>query len=281
MGQRAPDVGWQIASGGFFEALRIPLQSGRLFNATDVPGGAPVVIISDAIERQFFPGERAVGRRIVTDNGVAEIVGVVGSIRRASLEDQPRADLYFAFEQAPPPDVALFVQTSSEDSRSILPDLQARLRLIEPGVAIHRVMTLDEVSRESIAVPRLAVWLLGVFAVVGLALAAVGVYGVLAYQVRQRTREIGTRVALGATTQSIVWLILGQSGKLVAIGLVTGLSAGVVAARALGALLFNVPIADPLTLTITAVTLVTAMSIASYVPARRAATVDPARTLGS
>jgi putative ABC transport system permease protein len=280
-GQRPPDVGWQTASGGFFEALRIPLKSGRLFNSADVPGGRRVVIISDAIERQFFPGESAIGKQIVTGDGQAEIVGVVGSIRRASLEDTPRADLYFPFEQAPVPEIALFIHAPSHDARSILPDVQARLRGAEPAVRIQRVMTMEEISGESIAVSRLAVWLLGVFAGVGLALAAVGVYGVLAYQVRQRTREIGTRVALGATTRAIVWLIVSDAGKLVAVGLVAGLGAGVAAAQGLGALLFNVPIADPVTLTATTVTLVIAMAVASYLPARRAATVDPARTLGS
>lgn len=279
-GQRPPDVGWQQASAGFFEALRIPLKSGRLFNASDGPDGAPVVIISEAIERQFFPGESAIGKRAVTDIGVAEIVGVVGSIRRASLEDEPRADMYFPFERSSPSSVSIFIRTSSREPRAILPDVQARLRQIEPAVALLEATTLAEVSRKSVAVPRLAVWLLGVFAAVGLALAAIGVYGVLAYHVRQRTREIGTRVALGATTQSIVRMILGESGRLVAIGLVVGLGAGIAAARSLGALLFNVPIADPVTLTATALTLVVAMSAASYLPARRAAQIDPARTRG-
>jgi putative ABC transport system permease protein len=166
------------------------------------------------------------------------------------------------------------------DPRTILPDVQARLRQIEPAVTVLEVTTLDDVSRKSVAVSRLAVWLLGVFAVVGLALAATGVYGVLAYHVRQRTREIGTRVALGATAQSIVRMILGESGKLVAIGLVAGLGTGMAAARSLGALLFNVPVADPLTLTATTVTLILSMAVASYLPARRAARVDPAKTLG-
>ena len=279
-GQRPPDVGWQQASAGYFEALRIPLKSGRLFNAGDGPEGAPVVIISDAIERQFFPGESAVGKRAVTDIGIAEIVGVVGSIRRASLEEEPRADMYFPFERSASSSVPLFIHASLNDPRTILPDVQARLRQIEPAVTVLEVTTLDDVSRKSVAVSRLAVWLLGVFAVVGLALAATGVYGVLAYHVRQRTREIGTRVALGATAQSIVRMILGESGKLVAIGLVAGLGTGMAAARSLGALLFNVPVADPLTLTATTVTLILSMAVASYLPARRAARVDPAKTLG-
>jgi putative ABC transport system permease protein len=280
-GQRPPDVGWQSASGGFFEALQIPLKSGRLFNAGDVPGGAPVVIISDAVERQFFNGESAVGKRIVSGNTTAEIVGVVGSIRRSSLEDDLRADLYFPFEQAPSGAVTLFVRTQSDDPRSVLPDIQARLRRIEPAISVGRVTTLEDVSRESIAVSRLAVWLLGVFAIVSLSLAAVGVYGVLAYQIRQRTREIGTRVALGATRQSIVWMILRDAGVLVSLGLAIGLSAGVAAAQGLGALLFDVPVADPLTLTATTATLFATMTVASYLPARRAASIDPARTLRS
>lgn len=279
-GQRPPDVGWQSASGGYFEAMRIPLKSGRLFGPGDLPGAAPVVIVSEEVERRFFPGESAVGRHIVTgDSTTAEIVGVVGSIRRSTLESEPWADLYFPFEQSVPAGITLFVKTSTADARSAVADLQSRLRQIEPGIAFPRVTTLADITRNAVAVTRLAMWLLGAFAMVGLTLSAIGVYGVMAYQVKQRTREIGTRVALGATTNGILWLILGDAGRLVVVGLVAGLGAGVVAAQGLGSLLFNVPTADPLTLVATAVTLVVAMCIASYIPARRAASVDPARTL--
>lgn len=278
-GQRPPEVGWQSATRGYFEALRIPLKSGRLFDANDVPGGPPVVIISDEIERQFFPGESAVGHRIVVEDTTAEIVGVVGSIRRVALESEPWADLYYPFEQSVPTNVTLFIKVATGDPSAVLPDVQARLRQIEPAIITQGATTLDDVSRRSIAVTRLAMWLLGAFAVVGLTLAVVGVYGVMAYQVKQRTREIGTRVALGATPHGIVGMIVFGAGKLVLTGLVVGLGAGVLAARGLGTLLFDVPVADPVTLVITALTIALAMAVASLVPARRAAAVDPARTL--
>jgi putative ABC transport system permease protein len=237
------------------------------------------VIISDEVERRFFPGESAIGRHIVTGETTAEVVGVVGSIRRSTLESEPWADLYFPFERNVPSGVTLFVKTNHPEPRALVADLQSRLTQIESGIAVPRVTTLDEVTREAVAVTRLAMWLLGVFAVVGLTLSAIGVYGVMAYQVTQRTREIGTRVALGATTNGILWLVLGDAGRLVAAGLLVGLGAGVAAAQGLGALLFNVPVADPVTLTLTTVTLVLAMCVASYLPARRAAQVDPARSL--
>jgi predicted permease len=277
-GERPPDVGWQLASGGYFKALDIPLRSGRLFDSRDRPGGAQVVIISEAIEKRFFPEGGAVGRRVGRGQGEAEIVGVVGDIRRAGLTDEPRADMYFPFELSPSNGITLFLRTTG-DPMATLPSVRDTLRGLEPAIAFAEVETMADVASESLAPTRLTLWLLGVFAIVALALAAIGVYGVMAYAVRQRTREIGTRLALGATGQGIAWMVMREGSVIVLAGLAIGMTVGLVAARSLGAMLYSTPATDPMTLVTTAGVLIATMLLACYVPARRAATVDPARTL--
>ena len=277
-GQRPPDVGWQSASGGYFKALGIPLRSGRFFDSRDRPGGAQVVIISEAIERRYFPEGGAVGRRVRLGQADGEIVGVVGDIRRAGLTDEPRADMYFPFERSPSNGITLFLRTSG-DPTAALPSVRETLRSIEPAMAFGAVETMADVASESLAPTRLTLWLLGVFAIVALALAAIGVYGVMAYAVRQRTREIGTRLALGATGQGIAWMVMREGSTIILAGLAIGLTIGLVAARSLRAMLYDTPAADPITLVATAGVLIATMLVACYVPARRAATVDPARTL--
>lgn len=279
-GQRPPDVGWQAASRGFFEALHIPLVAGRLFDPRDTPDGAPVVIVSEAVQKQFFGEQSAVGQRVKLGQVNAEIVGVVGNIRRAGLTDAPRADMYFPFEQSYPMGTTLFIGTAG-DPLGAVAAVQNTLKGIEPAVIFGPTQTLAAIASESVAVTRLALWLLGLFAVVALALAAIGIYGVMSYVVRQRTREIGTRMALGASRADITWTIMRQGGTIAAVGLGLGLAAGLGMARSLDAMLYGVTAADPVTLVGAVVVLALATLGACYVPARRAARVDAARTLGA
>jgi putative ABC transport system permease protein len=279
--QRPPDVGWQAANGGYFTALQIPLRAGRLFGPTDRPGGADVVIVSEAIQERFFPGESAVGQHVrLGDHRLGEIIGVVGNIRRAALTDAPRADLYFPAEQTPSTATTLFIRTAG-DPRAAIASMRATLRAIEPLIVLRDIQTMDEVARESVQLTRLALWLLGVFALSALALAAVGIYGVMSYSVRQRTREIGTRLALGATSGNIVWLVMRDGVLVAGLGSAIGLAAGLLAARSMSALLFGTSPADPLTLGAAAAVLLGVAMVACYVPARRATRVDPVRSLGS
>ena len=237
-GERPPDVGWQSASGGYFRALQIPLRAGRLFSSQDSPSSKPVVIVSEAIQRKYFDGETAVGHTVKAGAVKAEIVGVVGDIRRAALTEEPRADMYFPMEQEPQNATTLFLRSSGRPLDLVAP-LRAALRSIEPSIVLREIRTFDSVARESVQVTRLALWLLGLFAVTALALAAVGIYGVMSYAVKQRMREIGTRVALGATPRSILWLVLGQGARLAALGTFIGLDAAWMAGRSVRGLLYG------------------------------------------
>jgi putative ABC transport system permease protein len=277
-GRRPPDVGWQAASGGYFRVLQIPLVSGRLFDARDRPGAAPVVIVSEAIAKTYFPGEDAVGKEIHLDGKIAQIVGVVGNVRRAALTDEPRADMYLPFEQNPINAITLFIRTEQEPT-AVIPAIQTLLRSIEPNIVLLEADTLAAVTRRSLQVTQFALFLLAAFASIALALAAVGIYGVMSYVVRQRTREIGTRVALGATHRNIVWLVMREGTAMWAIGTLIGAAAGVVLARTLVAFLYNVAPWDPLTITGAVLVLGCSTLAACYIPAKRAASVDPARTL--
>ena len=278
-GQRPPEVGWQLASEGYFRALRIPLRTGRLFAARDATG-PPVVIISEAVAVRFFAGEDPIGHRISLGDMTAEIVGVVGNIRRASLTDEPRADLYFPFERVMSPSTTLFIRAIG-DPTAVLPAVRAAVHRLEPHAVLYEIRTLSHIAEESAAAIGLAMRLLLCFASIALLLAAVGVYGMMAYRVRRRMRELATRLALGASPGDIIWLVMRQAGTIMAVGLAVGITAAVVLARTLSSLLFDVPPWDPAALASAIALLAAATLAASYLPARRAARVDPVSILAA
>lgn len=279
-GQRPPDVGWQAASGGYFAALGIPLRAGRLFDARDAEPAPRTVIVSEAIVRRFFPDGDPLGHRLRFGETEAEIIGVVGDIRRAALTDEPRADMYFPFERTPETSIGFFVHTVG-DPMAAFPAIRGVLRDLEPNVMLDDVRPLEQVAAASTAVTRLAMRLLGGFAAIALVLAAIGIYAVLAYSVRSRTRELGTRLALGASRRDIVGLVMRQGGAITVVGLILGLAAGLASARGLSAVLYGVPPFDPISMIAAAGVLGAAAAVACYLPARRASRVDPARTLGA
>lgn len=277
-GEQPPEVGWQQSSGAYFKAMQIPLLAGRVFDDRDIPGGRPVVMISEAIQKKYFPNESAVGKFIRQDTTLAEIIGVVGNIRRAGLTDEPRGDLYISFERTVPNSTTIFVRTRSEAGLALLP-LTDALKKLEPGIAVNGARTLADVAGESVRVTKLMLWLLTIFAVTALVLAAVGIYGVMSYVVRQRSKEIGTRIALGATSGNILRLVM-KEGMIIAVGgTAVGLAAGVFATRLLNSVLYNVSPSDPLTMSMAASVILLTTLIACYVPARRASSIQPARTL--
>jgi predicted permease len=277
-GERPPEVGWQQASGGFFKALGIPLIAGRVFDERDRMNGPRVAIVSAALAKRYFPNESAIGKQVVMGPATMQIVGVVGDIRRAGLRDEPRPDMYFPFEQSLPLQTTLFLRTTGDPSRQ-LASLQAAIKSVDKQTVFLDSQSLAEVAAESVRTTKLVLWLLGLFAGTALLLAGLGIYGVMSYVVRQRTREIGMRVALGATRRDILWLIMRQGASIAFAGAVIGVGAGVLAARSLTSLLYDVAPWDPVSIVGSTVVLIAAVLAACYMPARRAAAVDPVRTL--
>ena len=278
-GERPPDVGWQSATGGYFGALGIPLLAGRVFEDRDAAAPVPPVIISAEIARQFFANESPLGRRLRGDgSNEVEIVGVVGDIRRGALTDRPRADMYFPFARFADTSATLFIHTQ-RDPLLALPAVRDALRALEPSILVHNARTMGDVAAASTAITKLAMRLLAGFAAVALTLAAIGIYGVMAYSVRRRTRELGTRVALGASRADIVRLVMREGGVIALAGVGVGLVTGVLAAQSLSAVLFGVPPSDPFSMTAAALLLGLTAMMACYLPARRASRIDPARTL--
>jgi putative ABC transport system permease protein len=274
-GERPPDVGWQAATRGYFAALDIPLRAGRLFEDRDRAAKVTPVIISESIARLYFAGEDPIGHRLKGGDNGLEIIGVVGDIRRAALTDQPRADMYFPFNGV---GSTIFLKATG-DPMAALPAVRTALKSMEPLIMINRPRAFDDIASASTAMSRLAMRLLAGFALVALVLAAIGIYGVMAYSVRRRTREIGTRVALGADRTAIIKLVMREGGVITGIGVIAGLAAGLLAARSLSAVLYGVAATDPVTLAVAAAVLVATGLAACYVPAVRASRIDPARTL--
>jgi putative ABC transport system permease protein len=186
--------------------------------------------------------------------------------------------MYFPFESNPGQQITLFVRTTPDPALAAAP-VRAALKLVEPAIAFQTVRTLADVAGESLRVTELVLWLLGVFAACAVLLAAIGIYGVMSYAVRQRTREIGTRMAVGATRTDIALMVLRQGALIAGTGIGAGLLIGVVATRSLKSVLFGVSASDPLTIGGAVVVLGTAVLVACLIPARRASIVDPARTL--
>jgi predicted permease len=280
-GERPPEVGWQVASGGYFRALGIPIVSGRLFDpALDRPDSPPVVIVSEAIRERYFGGQDPVGKQVRLGQGTAEIVGVVGDIRRAGLRDAPRADMYLPFERNPSSGITLFVRSTNDPVRS-LPAIREALRGIEPRLLLLEHVTLAGVASESVRDTKLILWLLGLFAVTAVALAAVGIYGVTAYLVRQRSREIGARIALGASPAMVLRMVLRDSLAVSGLGIVIGLVVTVAATRLMTAMLFGIGRGDPAAIAGAAGVMVAVAAVASLLPARRASRVDPIVALRS
>jgi putative ABC transport system permease protein len=268
----------------FFRTLAIPHLAGRDFAESDTVDSPPVAIVSDALAREQFPDGSPLGRRLRINIDHASgrsdvewtIVGVVGSIR-SSLDGPVRQTIYIPTTQRGARSMRFFVRTSQEP-RLLGPTLEHTIHSMEPEAPVE-IRTLEDIVGGTIARPRAISALVGVFAVMALALAAVGVYGVMAYSVRERTQEIGIRMALGATAMSVFRLVLGQALRLVLIGIAAGLIGSAMLTRLLERLLYEVEPLDPWTFAVTSVVLLTVATVASYVPARRGMRMAPVDAL--
>jgi ABC-type antimicrobial peptide transport system permease subunit len=269
-----------VASEGYFKTLGIPLLNGRLFSDADSPDAPHAAVISESLARQHWPNEDPIGRSIEFGNMDADlrlltIVGVVGEVRKHSLETAPRPTVYVNYRQRPRTAVQFdIVMRTNAEPASIFPAVRSVLSQLDPTVP-PRLNTLNQIFSESLNNRRFNLLLVGVFALAALLLAMAGVYGVLAYAVAQRTREIGVRIALGATPGNILKMVLGQGLVTVAIGTAIGLVGSFLLTRTMRSLLFQVSPNDPLTVVGVALLVVLVAMLASYIPARRATRVDP------
>jgi len=272
------------ADRGYFEALDIPLVRGRLFDPSDRPDGPFVVLINETFARDHFPGEDPVGQRIAYDRAATdsstwyEIIGIVGDQHQVSPSLPPRAEVFENRNQDWRRTNWVVIRTRAEPA-SELPLVRSLLRELDPLIPIAQARTLQDVWRDSMAREQFVLTLLSVFGGVALLLAAVGVYGVAAQAARQRTREIGIRVALGAAGSDVIRLMLRRSLGMVGLGLGTGLAAALVGSRVLSTVLYGVAPHDPVTLAATVTLLAAAAGLACYLPAWRATRMDPVRTL--
>jgi putative ABC transport system permease protein len=271
-----------IVSPDYFKTLRIPLLAGRPFGEQDGLGLPPVAIISESVARQLWAGKNPIGQTLDW-NGARqhEVVGVVGDIRGAggqarggSLDREPSAAVYFSATQMPLNAMTVVVRTSGEPS-AIVPAIARAVRDIDPAQPVSQVRRLRDWLDESTAQPRFTTTLSGVFALVALLLAAVGVYGVLSYSVSQRTQEIGVRMAIGAERAQIIRLVLRGGMGWAFTGITIGLLGAFALSRVLGSLLFEVTAHDPITYSTVGVMLALVAMLACYIPAARATRIDP------
>jgi len=278
-GQDAIQADLRIASVGYFETLKVPLIRGRFFNEQDKKDSLKVVIIDENMARTYWPGADPIGKRLKL-GGVASnspwltVVGVVANVKQYALDTNSRVALYTPHLQVPIATMYVTMRTTG-DPRSIAAAVTDEARAMDANVPVFDVKTMEQRLSESLARRRFAMLALGLFAVVAMLLAVVGIYGVMSYSVAQRTREIGIRVALGAKTRDVLKLIIRQGMLLAAIGVGIGLVAAILATRVMASLLFGVSPTDPATFALIAVLLAGVALLACYVPARRAAKVDP------
>ena len=268
---------------GYMEALSIPLKAGRLFTRDDTESAPRVALVSESAARRYWPGENPVGRQVrvhVNESIRAprEIVGVVGDVRTRAMDTEPVPVIYTPHTQYGPESMTMVVRASGDPAR-LVPDVRAALAAIAPGVALGRVRSMDDLVAANVAEPRFRTLLLAIFAAISLVLAALGLYGVVAFSVNQRRAELGLRIALGADPRRVLSLVLREGMTPVAVGIALGLAGAASIARVMAALLFGVDPLDPLTFAAVAAALAAVGLVACYVPARRATRVDPARTL--
>jgi putative ABC transport system permease protein len=276
-----PSANDTVVSPGYFEAMKIPLREGRMFSAQDGPDTPRVMLVSQALARKYFAGQNSVGQRLVVDydpplgNVTYEIVGVVGDARRTSLEAAAEPEFYVLNDQLPQRRLNLVVRTSAANPASMTAALRGALAELDKNQTVWQTRTLDQLVSASVAGRRFNMALLGVFAFVALALAALGIYGVMSYSVTRRTHEVGVRMALGASRGDVLRLIVGQGMVLALAGVVVGLAAAFAVTRVLAGLLYGVTATDPLTYAGLALLLAAIAFVSCYLPARRATKVDP------
>src|SRR6185437_696265 len=268
-------VDLRIASADYFRTMQIPLRRGRFFSGHDTAGMQQVTIVDDRFAQRFWPHDNPIGKHIWFDpKKPMTIVGVVGSVKQYGLDSPSKIVAYFPDQQQPGNGMFLALRTSSDPLR-LAGAVVREIHSVNPDAAVYQIRTMQDRLYDSLARQRFSTTMLGAFALFGLILAAIGVYGVMSYLVAQGTHDIGVRMALGAQRTKIIRMILRQGAELAAIGIGVGLVGALALTRVMSGLLFGISATDALTFC--AVVLILAMVgvLATYIPARRATKVDP------
>ena len=276
-----PNAGHLVIDGDYFRALRIPLLTGRTFSPRDNKDSLPVVMVNEAFVRKFFNGGNAIGEHILLDASekekptALEIVGVVGNTRHESLAIEPIPEFYVPFEQDPDRRMHIVLRTSLEKLSGLETAMRNAIHEVDSDIYFPGLTPMPQLIGTTLAQPRFNMMLLGCFAGVAMVLAAIGIYGVIAYTVAQRTKEIGIRMALGAQKIDMLTMILRQSFTVIGIGLLVGLFGALAVTRLMSSLLYGVSANDLSIYAVVTIVLSGAALVATYFPARRAMAVDP------
>jgi len=274
------NVYYNMVGEGYFETMGIDVREGRTYERSDNADGPPVLIINKRFADRFWPGEPAVGKIVRAFGEDREVIGVVETGKYNSLGEAPAEFMYFSHGAVYMSDMTVVARTAS-DPQAVLSQFRNIVRNADADMPLYDIKSMENHMGIALLPARLGGSVLGIFGLLGLILAGVGIYGVMAYSVSQRSRELGIRVALGADRSSVLKLVVGQGMKLAVIGTVIGMAGAAGAAQLVEGLLYNVSAVDPVAFTGVPLLLVGVAALAVYIPARKAASVDPIRVLKS
>jgi putative ABC transport system permease protein len=274
-----PRSSFNCVTPDYFKTMKIPLIEGRFFNETDNERSLPVIIINESMARRHWKDESPIGKRIKqgfpqSDNPYRQIVGVVADVKQGALDSEQDTEVYLPFEQSPSSNMSHVVRTNLNPSQ-MAAAVRQEISAIDKDQPVVNVQTMNKLLSDTMANRRFSTLLLGIFAALALVLASVGVYGVISYSVTSRTHEVGIRRALGANKSDILRLVVGQAMALAMTGVAIGIAGAFALTRLMSSLLFQVSATDAITFLTVALLIAVVALVASFIPARRAAKVDP------
>jgi predicted permease len=276
--QNASNTYLRVVDHHYMQTMRIGLLAGRYFDERDTPESPKTMIVSKTMARNLWPGQDPLGQTVRTSGREFTVVGVVTDVTHG-LEEVPQPDMYLNMHHTRDWATPELVVRARREPALFIPDIQAAIKVLDPTLASNEFITLEQIVDRAIAPRRLFTGVLNAFSTLALLLAALGLYGVIAYSVGRRTQEIGIRMALGAQRGNVLRLVVGEGLRIAGIGVAIGLAAAFLVTRALQSQLYGVTASDPLTYALTAAILIAVTVLACYIPARRASRIDPMEAL--